>query len=194
MCDISFDEMAVALSYISLGRSKAGKKPAAKDRELPAVSDPASSAAPVPDSAPAIPATAPEKKKDDDDMDDLFDDEECGEPPAPKEESRAEKMALIKAAKDAKKKVDRSQIIFEVKPWDTEVDLKALFDKITNVKIDGLVWGEAHKLVPVAFGVKKLVLSCVVEDDKVGVEDITDVMEGFDEEVQSVDMATMNKI
>lgn len=38
----------------------------------------------------------------------------------------------------------------------------------TQVKLDGLVWGEAHKLVPVAFGVKKLVLSCVVEDDKVG--------------------------
>lgn len=34
-------------------------------------------------------------------------------------------------------------------------------------EIPGLVWGEAHKLVPVAFGVKKLVLSCVVEDDKV---------------------------
>lgn len=33
--------------------------------------------------------------------------------------------------------------------------------------MDGLAWGEAHKLVPVAFGVKKLVLSCVVEDDKV---------------------------
>lgn len=39
---------------------------------------------------------------------------------------------------------------------------------IAQVKLDGLVWGEAHKLVPVAFGVKKLVLSCVVEDDKVG--------------------------
>lgn len=34
-------------------------------------------------------------------------------------------------------------------------------------EIPGLVWGEAYKLVPVAFGVKKLVLSCVVEDDKV---------------------------
>lgn len=36
-----------------------------------------------------------------------------------------------------------------------------------QVEIDGLAWGEAHKLVPVAFGVKKLVLSCVVDDDKV---------------------------
>ncbi|CAN0438917.1 unnamed protein product, partial [Scytosiphon promiscuus] len=60
--------------------------------------------------------------------------------------------------------------------------------------IPGLVWGEAHKLVPVAFGVKKLVLSCVVEDDKVGVEDITDVIEAFEDYVQSVDMTTMNRL
>lgn len=36
-----------------------------------------------------------------------------------------------------------------------------------KTEVPGLVWGEAYKLVPVAFGVKKLVLSCVVEDDKV---------------------------
>ena len=70
MCDVSFDEMAVALSYISLGRSKAGKKTAGKDknRELPADSTPAPPAAPVPDSAPAIPAAVQEAKKDDDDV------------------------------------------------------------------------------------------------------------------------------
>ncbi|CAM9531233.1 unnamed protein product [Scytosiphon promiscuus] len=112
----------------------------------------------------------------------------------PAEKSRAEKMAEAKAAKDAKKKVDRSQIVFEVKPWDTETDLKDLFGKIRETVIPGLVWGEAHKLVPVAFGVKKLVLSCVVEDDKVGVEDITDVIEAFEDYVQSVDMTTMNRL
>lgn len=36
-----------------------------------------------------------------------------------------------------------------------------------QVEIDGLVWGEAHKLVAVAFGVKKLVISAVIEDEKV---------------------------
>lgn len=60
----------------------------------------------------------------------------------------------------------RSQIVFEVKPWEAGADLKGLFDKIRQTEIDGLVWGEAHKLVPVAFGVKKLVLSCVVVDSK----------------------------
>eukprot|EP00903_Cladosiphon_okamuranus_P010838 g10239.t1 len=136
---------------------------------------------------------APAKSSvDDDDMDDLFGDDDTA-PPA-KEESRADKMAAAKAAKDAKKKIDRSQIVFEVKPWDTETDLKELFAKITASEVPGLVWGEAHKLVPVAFGVKKLVLSCVVEDDKVGVEDITDVIEGFEDYVQSVDMTTMNRL
>ncbi|CAM9828470.1 unnamed protein product [Scytosiphon promiscuus] len=181
-CDISFDEMAMALSYISLGSAAAA---------------PASSARGLPSSTPAKKekkAKKVEKPAADDDMDDLFgDDEEAAAPPA-KEESRADKMAAAKAAKDAKKKVDRSQIVFEVKPWDTETDLKGLFAKIRATEIPGLVWGEAHKLVPVAFGVKKLVLSCVVEDDKVGVEDITDVIEAFDEEVQSVDMTTMNRL
>lgn len=63
--------------------------------------------------------------------------------------------------------VSRSQIVFEVKPWEAETDLKALFGKITAEKMEGLAWGEAYKLAPVAFGVKKLILSCVVEDDKV---------------------------
>ena len=57
--------------------------------------------------------------------------------------------------------------MFEVKPWEAGADLKSLFEKIKEEKIDGLAWGEAYKLVPVAFGVKKLVLSCVVEDAKV---------------------------
>ena len=39
-------------------------------------------------------------------MDDLFGDDDEAAPPA-KEESRADKMAAAKAAKDAKKKVDR---------------------------------------------------------------------------------------
>ncbi|CAM9193739.1 unnamed protein product [Ectocarpus sp. 6 AP-2014] len=133
-----------------------------------------------------------------DDVDSLFGDDEAGEegeaPASGAGMSRAEQMAAAKSAKDANKKVDRSQIVFEVKPWEAGADLKGLFDKIRKTEIDGLVWGEAHKLVPVAFGVKKLVLSCVVVDSKVGVEDITDVIEKFEDEVQSVDMTTMNRL
>lgn len=152
---------------------------------------PASTSRAAPAAAPAAPAAAAD---DDDDDDDLFGDDEEEEVAKPAEKSRAEKMAEAKSAKDANKKVDRSQIVFEVKPWEAGADLKGLFEKIREEKIDGLVWGEAYKLVPVAFGVKKLVLSCVVVDSKVGVEDITDVIEKFEDEVQSVDMTTMNRL
>lgn len=54
--------------------------------------------------APAAPAA---KVDDDDDDDDLFGDDEEEEAAKPAEKSRAEKMAEAKAAKDAKKKVDR---------------------------------------------------------------------------------------
>lgn len=56
--------------------------------------------------APAAPAAPAAKVDDDDDDDDLFGDDE-EEAAKPAEKSRAEKMAEAKAAKDAKKKVDR---------------------------------------------------------------------------------------
>ncbi|CAM9251691.1 unnamed protein product [Choristocarpus tenellus] len=157
-------------------------------------------AAPAPAPAAAASKKAAPKAKakcdddGDDDDDDLFGDDEEEAPASKPEKSRADIMKEAKAAKDAKKKIDRSQIVLEVKPWEADTDLNELFKMISKVVIDGLVWGEAYKLVPVAFGVKKLVLSCVVEDSKVGVEDITDAIEAFDEYVQSVDMTTMNRL
>lgn len=38
--------------------------------------------------------------------------------------------------------------------------------KVRSIEADGLLWG-ASKLVPLAYGIKKLQISCVVEDDKV---------------------------
>ena len=38
--------------------------------------------------------------------------------------------------------------------------------KVRSVQMDGLLWGSA-KLVPVGYGIKKLQITCVVEDDKV---------------------------
>lgn len=56
----------------------------------------------------AAPAAKATKVDDDDDVDDdLFGDDEEEEAAKPAEKSRAEKMAEAKAAKDAKKKIDR---------------------------------------------------------------------------------------
>lgn len=54
----------------------------------------------------------------------------------------------------------------DVKVWDDETDMAALEKAVREIAMDGLVWGSS-KLVPVAFGVKKLQIQCVIEDDKV---------------------------
>jgi len=59
--------------------------------------------------------------------------------------------------------------------------------------MDGLVWG-ASKLVPVAFGVKKVQIICTIVDDLVSVEDLTDKIQAFEDLVQSVDIAAFNKL
>ena len=83
----------------------------------------------------------------------------------------------------------------EVKPWGKEIDLDKLGKKICDeVVMDGLVWKTEFKKEPVAFGVFKIVIGCVVEDEKVSVDDIQEKIEGFEDEVQSVDIVAFNKL
>jgi len=110
-----------------------------------------------------------------------------------KEMSRAERMKLIQKAKDTKS-IERSQIILEVKPWEIETDLVELWREITKIEKEGLTWGEGYKLQDVAYGIKKLILSCVVIDELVGVDDITEPIEAMEDKVQSVDMTSMSKL
>lgn len=140
--------------------------------------------------AKAAPAQAPEKKPADDDDDlDLFG-----------EQTEEEKAALeAKKVKDADKKkqkkevIAKSSILMDIKPWDDTIDLTALAAKLKAVSRDGLLWGDS-KLVPVAFGVKKLQQLIVIEDDKVSSDDLEDIIMGFEDDVQSMDIVAWNKI
>jgi elongation factor 1-beta len=81
-----------------------------------------------------------------------------------------------------------------VKPYEAETDLDALFQKIIAIEMDGLQWKQDNKKEPIAYGVYKLIVGCVIEDDKICVDDLTDKMMEFEDEVQSVDIAVFNKI
>lgn len=52
----------------------------------------------------------------------------------------------------------------------------------------------AAKLVPLAFGIHKLQISCVVEDDKVSVDWLIEKIQEIENYVQSVDIAAFNKV
>jgi len=149
-------------------------------------------AAPAATPAPAKPAAAEEEDDDDDDDCDLFasDDEEDAEAEKLKQE-RLKAYAEKKAKKPAV--IAKSMIIFDVKPWDDETNMKEVEDHVRSVKMDGLLWGTS-KLADLAYGIKKLVITCVVEDDKVSTDDLEELITAFDSHVQSVDIAAFNKI
>lgn len=87
-------------------------------------------------------------------------------------------------------------------------------DSVRSIEMDGLKWG-LSKLVPLAYGIKKLQIVCVVEDEKgsliikiaknliinnfififtVSIDELTEKIEGFEDLVQSVDIAAFQKI
>ena len=56
------------------------------------------------------------------------------------------------------------------------------------------MWKTEYKKEHIAFGVHKLVIGCVIEDAKVSADDLQEKIEGFEEQVQSVDIAAFSKI
>merc|ERR1712038_235516 len=147
-----------------------------------------------------VEAQKAEAEEDDDDDDDFFasSDEEDEEEKAAAEALKAKRVAEYNARKAAKeekkgKVIAKSSITFDVKPWDDETDLDALCLKIKAIEKDGLLWGTSQKK-PLACGIFKLVVTCVVEDDKVGSDDLIEQIEAFEDEVQSVDVAAFQKI
>nr|XP_012316647.1 elongation factor 1-delta isoform X2 [Aotus nancymaae] len=141
-----------------------------------------------PTKKPATPA-----EDDEDDDIDLFgsDNEEEDKEAAQLREERLRQYAEKKARKPAP--VARSSILLDVKPWDDETDMAQLESCVRSIQLDGLVWG-ASKLVPVGYGIRKLQIQCVVEDDKVGTDLLEEEITKFEEHVQSVDIAAFNKI
>jgi len=89
--------------------------------------------------------------------------------------------------------VAKSNIILDVKPWDDETSMADMEHAVRSIAADGLLWG-ASKLVPLAYGIHKLQISCVVEDDKIGVDFLEEEITKHEDLVQSVDIAAFNKI
>ena len=136
----------------------------------------------------AAPAAA---AKNDDDIDLFGSDEEDDEEA---ERIKAERVKAY-AAKKANKPVliAKSCVKLDIKPWDDETDLKEMERLVRAIEMEGLVWGQ-FQLAPVAYGVKKLVASCVIEDDKVSTNDLEEKIQAFEDYVQSVDIVAFNKL
>ncbi|XP_072458918.1 elongation factor 1-delta isoform X4 [Notamacropus eugenii] len=146
----------------------------------------------LPTTSPAKKAATPAEDDEDDDID-LFgsDNEEEDKEAARLREERLRQYAEKKAKKPGL--IAKSSILLDVKPWDDETDMAKLEECVRSIQLDGLVWG-GSKLVPVGYGIRKLQIQCVVEDDKVGTDILEEEITKFEDYVQSVDIAAFNKI
>ncbi len=115
-------------------------------------------------------------------------------------EEAAKKVAAVeKKAEEAPKKAKKVVIaktlcMYEVKPLEAGQDMKAMEAALRSIEIDGLVWGQEFKVVDVAYGIQKLMVQFVVEDEKVMLDDVEEKMMAFEDIIQSVDQLSMQKL
>jgi len=141
-------------------------------------------------------ASAAEEEEDDNDFITSLDDEdeEDGEGEDPAQAIIARKNAEREAAKRATKGVSnaKSSVILDIKPEDSDTNLDELLAKIKEIEKEGLTWG-GHEYIPVAYGIKKIRLICVVVDELVSVDDLQESIQDI-EGVQSTDIQAFNKL
>ena len=173
-----FREPARALWGATEAKKAAGKKEAAAPAE----------AAPV----EAAPVEAP-KKEAEEELD-LFGDDPEAEAAAQEQAEKRKKEA--EAAKKPKKEkapiIAKSEVIFDVKGYETSDDFDAIAMKVRTIQKEGLVWKDQHKIVPIGFGMNKLEMGMIIVDDLISTDDIFEIIEGW-EEIQSVDVVKFNK-
>lgn len=129
--------------------------------------------------------------KNDDDVNLFESDEEEDAEAAKLREERLKAYTEKKSKKPAL--IAKSSVVLDVKPWDDETDMKEMEKCVRSIERDGLVWG-ASKLIAVGYGIYKFRIMCVIEDDKVSVDDLIEQIESFQDYVQSVDIDSFNKI
>ncbi|EPR63900.1 EF-1 guanine nucleotide exchange domain-containing protein [Toxoplasma gondii TgCatPRC2] len=119
-------------------------------------------------------AAAPKKAAVDDDDFDLFGEESAEDKEAVKKLAESKKK---EAEKKKKVVINKSMLVIEVKPADADTDLDDVCKKVKSIQMEGVTWGEGMKKVPVAFGLFKLQVQCVILDDVVNTNALVDEIE-----------------
>ncbi|CAL8098504.1 unnamed protein product [Calicophoron daubneyi] len=135
---------------------------------------------------------AGQANEDEDDEIDLFGSNSGDEAEA--EKIRQERQKALEKQKAAKAEpAAKSTLVLDVKPWDDETDMAEVEKAVRSIEADGLLWGKS-KLVPLAYGIRKLQIGCVIEDDKIGTDFLEEEITKFDDLVQSVDVVAFQKL
>ena len=124
----------------------------------------------------AAAAAAPKAAKEEEEVD-LFGDDGDAAAAKVKAAAAAPAPAAGGAAKPAKAKpIAKSICVYDVKPNLATTKPAELEAGIRSIVMDGLQWGETFKIENVGFGIQKLVVQFVCEDEKVSLTDLEEAM------------------
>jgi len=68
--------------------------------------------------------------------------------------------------------------------------MKELENSVRSIEKDGLVWG-GSQLIAIGFGIKKLQINMVIEDDKISLDELQEEIAEFEDYVQSSDIVSL---
>jgi elongation factor 1-beta len=200
-----YPNVARYYSHISsfAGKSLPEGLPSSSGAAPAAASGKGAAAAPAAAAAKPAAKTAAKPAADDEEVD-LFGDD--GDAAAAKVAAPVA-AAPAAAKKEKAKPIAKSICTYDVKPQDDSIKMADMEAAIRAIKIDGLVWGQTFEVKDVAFGIQKLMVQFVCEDEKVSLDDVEEQMQNIpnphkqdaedpDERlmVQSVDQLSMNKL
>ncbi|SOV22499.1 elongation factor 1-beta [Plasmodium sp. DRC-Itaito] len=96
-------------------------------------------------------------------------------------EKKKQKEEELKKKKQKEKEKNRSILIIEIKPKSIDTDISKI-PKLVKQKIvdENIKWGEEVKKLPVAFGLYKLHMSCIIYDDFVNTNELVEKIENID--------------
>ena len=134
---------------------------------------------------------------------DLFGSDPEGEEETKKmnEQKKAEAEKKRKEEEEKKKKkkkvkVAKSIVVFDVKVYEQDEDFEKLGKEIREkIVMDGLVWQDEHKILPIGFGMNKLQLTMIIEDEKVSADEVLEkIQDDWEDNVQSTDIDSFDKL
>ena len=100
----------------------------------------------------------------------------------------------IKNNKNKNKENSYSIILLEIKIWDADQDLDCLVNKIQKIEKNGLYWKKDYKLMEIAFGIKKIIMTLIIDDDKISIDELIEEIESWENEIQSVDILSFKEL
>jgi len=89
----------------------------------------------------------------------------------------------------------KSQVVFDLKPWDGEVNWPSVERIIRDeIVMKGVVWGSAQRR-PIAYGIEKLQILCQYKDELLTLENIEEQLElHLSEHAQTWDVFSFTKL